>query len=88
MIANTSASRTDASSHSSLGDVLEELCTFPRENVCCALTLALTSVVSNREDAQHLAEKVGEMAALPVNRRWELGQQLIEKLNLMASQQP
>jgi hypothetical protein len=63
-----------------LQDVLEILCQIPREDMCRNLILSVAQRV-DRKQSREFEQKARGIHALPYSERWDLGQQLVDRLN-------
>jgi hypothetical protein len=63
-----------------LQDVLEVLCQIPREDMCRNLILAVAQKV-DRGQAREFERKARAIHALPYSERWDLGQEMVDRLN-------
>lgn len=77
MFASQSNVETDAEG---LQNILEILCQIPREDMCRNLILSVAERVDQKQ-AREFEEKARDIHALPYSERWDLGQQIVDRLN-------
>ena len=63
-----------------LQNVLEILCQIPREDMCRNLILSVAQRVDRRQ-SREFEQKARVIHALPYSERWDLGQEVVDRLN-------
>jgi hypothetical protein len=72
---------------SGLQEVLEILCEIPREDMCRNLILAVAQKV-DRGQAREFERKARAIHELPYSERWDLGQEMVDRLNELVYNRP
>ncbi len=65
-----------------LQEVLEILCETPREDMCRNLILAVAQRIDKKQ-AHEFEQKARAIHALPYSERWDLGQEVVDRLNML-----